>query len=501
MRTIKRELSLLLAVVMILALGAVPALAAPEVSVAETVLVDNDQVTMTVTGFDPAGYWGPTFEVLLENKTDQDLRFRLDGTAVNGVMSDPYWSEGVPAGKKTYSELGWETESLQQIGVNYIQTVTGQLHVYDSESYDDVFVTDVSWTMDVTETDMPAVEPVTYDHGFAEQGVFSGDVVFTVKDYDPAGSYDGGPSLVFYMENHTDKAVWFTIDDVSLNGVVCDPFWGTTVAPGMAAYARCEWWQDDLDKSHIDGVELIEFTATAEDDETFESLAGAGVAIDVSGAAAAQTGGGQPEQTAQQEPSGQADGETAALLGAVDGNVYTNDFFGVTCTLPDDWRFYSDEEVLAQQGLAAENFEDTDLGDYIDQFIDSDSGFMVMVAEKEGGVQNVNVLVETMPGIGQYLGEQELVTAVMHEMGLGEDGDMSALGLEGAKMEQNTFTFGGQEHAGLCMSYTDTSMGIEIPMYMQMVFLKKDDYLMQLTFTTVFEDHIADVAGMFSLAQ
>lgn len=272
MSTLHKTLALVLALAMIVSLGTVSALAAPEME--KIVLADDGQIAVTIESYDPDGAWGPTFEVLVENKTDKALRFDLNNVVVDGVMCDPYWSESVPAGQSAYSEISWMQEDLKASGINYIETVTGTLNVFDDESYDGVYLEQVTWSLDQSDQEGPAAEPVQFDHGFTPVDVLTGDLVFRVVDYDPAGSYDGGPALVFYMENHTDRAAGFAIEDVSVNGVACDPVWSGTVAAGAVAYGRCSWWQDDLEKNHIGTVESAQFTVKVSDGDTDDALAG-----------------------------------------------------------------------------------------------------------------------------------------------------------------------------------------------------------------------------------
>lgn len=510
MSILRRCLALVLAMALAMSLGTVGALAASE---EKTVLADDGQVVMTVESFDPDGDWGPTFEVLLENKTDKSLVFDLRNVVVDGIMSDPFWAETVPAGKSAYSEISWYPDDLEAVGIHYIETVSGELHVFDDDSYDDVYVGQVSWSLDWPDEEGPAAEPVQFDHGFVPVQVLTGDLEFTVVDYDPTGSYDDGPELMFYLANHTDKPVWFNMEDVSVNGIVCDPLWAETVAAGAMAYGECSWWQDDLEKSHIDTMESVEFTLEVMDDETYDELAEPTlVTLDLTGAGGTTAAAEAPAETAETAGEAEApaeapteemvlDEETAALMGSAEGNVYTNDYFGVTFAPPEDWHFYTQQELLEQQGLAAERFEGTEIGDDIRTIMDSEGGFSVMMAEKNGGIQNVNALVESLPGQAQYLSEGELLDLVEKDLGLEEGGDMTAMGLEGATLSRNTFAFAGQEHEALRVDYTDTSMGIDLPMYIQMVFIMGQDYVLQITITTVFEDQTADVGAMFTVAE
>ena len=92
----KRAFAIVLALALVWALGA--AATAAE-GFEEAVLCDAGGVTVTVTGYDPEGEWGPAFELALENGSRQDVDISMDLVSVNGVMCDPGWDASLPAGE------------------------------------------------------------------------------------------------------------------------------------------------------------------------------------------------------------------------------------------------------------------------------------------------------------------------------------------------------------------------------------------------------------------
>lgn len=510
MKSMWKMAALLMAAAAVLCLGAAGALAAPESSVEETVLVDNDDVSVTVKSFEPEGAWGPCFEMLLENKTDRSLYFTLSDPAVDGVMCDPYWGESVPAGASAYSDLEWMLQSLQEVGVHYIESVNGVLRVFDDDTFEDVYEAPVSWTVTVDGADTPAAEPVVFEHGFPVQEVLTGEELrFSVVDYDPAGSFDNGPQLVFYMENHTDRTVYFSADDVSVNGFVCDPYWGMTVAPGMAAYGKCSWWQDDLEKAHVDEIETVQFTVQATDDDTWDELASADVSVDVTAVPAEDAvpaeASAEAAETAGTAEAPVMDSEMAALIGSTEGNVYTNDYFGVTCTLPENWRFFTDEEMVTATGVVADAVSGLgmaqDLAQQLEQNLRDKQNAYVMAAIQDDGQMNINVMVTNIYGLGAYLSGDDILDAALEQVGIGEDGDASVIGLEGVTLTKQHFTVDGQDLAGIRFEYVDSSSGVDIPLYEQQVYIMGEDYVLQITMTSFYDEGGLDtIASMFSIA-
>ena len=181
----RRLLAAAMALAMVLVLGAVPALGADTFE--PVVLIDNDGIAVTVTGYDPEGDNGPAFDLLLENKTDSDMDFFAEGLAVNGVMSDVFWANSVEAGAEASCRLELFTypEKQAALGIRYVRDVQIYLTVLSlseiDAGYHEVFRGLASWSVPGTEDQGPAVEePVNSD--FAPVRVMDSDVTAAVRD-------------------------------------------------------------------------------------------------------------------------------------------------------------------------------------------------------------------------------------------------------------------------------------------------------------------------------
>lgn len=84
------------------------------------------------------------------------------------------------------------------------------------------------------------------------------DVTFTVTGVDAENIW--GYTLNVFIENKTDKTLMFSVDSVSVNGFMCDPFWACEVAPGMKANEEISFSESDFEKNGIETVTEITFT-------------------------------------------------------------------------------------------------------------------------------------------------------------------------------------------------------------------------------------------------
>jgi hypothetical protein len=89
------------------------------------------------------------------------------------------------------------------------------------------------------------------------------DCTFIIKAIDAENFM--GYTLQAYLENKTDKELLFTMENASVNGFMCDPFWATTVTAGMKANAEISFSSSDFENNGIREVTEIAFTLKAYD--------------------------------------------------------------------------------------------------------------------------------------------------------------------------------------------------------------------------------------------
>lgn len=105
----------------------------------DNVIIDNDYVTVIVTGYGESDIWGYAMYLYLVNKTDTTVMFSIDEAAVNGYMCDPFWANEVPAGKSSFSSVYWYDSDLEELGItdySEIETLEFLFTAYDSDNFD-----------------------------------------------------------------------------------------------------------------------------------------------------------------------------------------------------------------------------------------------------------------------------------------------------------------------------------------------------------------------------
>ena len=240
----------------------------------EIAVVDNDYVSIVLTGLDQDGLFGYTFDVTIVNKSDSVTYMVAtdDDCSVDGVQIDPLFAEEVAAGKTAYSEITiYEDDTLAEAGVAFTDIVLS-FHAYDSDDWSADYVVDGE-SVHVYPYGEDAATTFVREAGADDEVLVDNDyVTVTVIGYDP--DYDLGYAVELYITNKTDAEVMVSVDDASVNGVMCDPYWAASIGAGLNSFETIYWYSSSLEEIGITdaGSEIteIEFVLSAYNYETFD---------------------------------------------------------------------------------------------------------------------------------------------------------------------------------------------------------------------------------------
>lgn len=106
-----------------------------EAQASDKVLVDNEYVTVIVTGHENDEIWGYTVNLFLLNKTDKEVMFSVDEASVNGFMANPFYANSVTAGKCAFSSMSWSDTTLSENGITAVNEIEFKLRAYDNGNW------------------------------------------------------------------------------------------------------------------------------------------------------------------------------------------------------------------------------------------------------------------------------------------------------------------------------------------------------------------------------
>ena len=72
-----------------------------------------------------------------------------------------------------------------------------------------------------------------------------------------------------YVENRTDENLMFSFEKVSVNGVMCDPYWAEVVTAGKKGNCEIIWMRDALEERQISAVTEVGFTLNVYNDDDY----------------------------------------------------------------------------------------------------------------------------------------------------------------------------------------------------------------------------------------
>ena len=176
--------------------------------------------------------------------------------------------------------------------------------------------------------------------------------------------------------------------------------------------------------------------------------------------------------------------------GKIDGNTYSNDFFGIGCELDDNWTVLSEEEIAERSGLTFDMLEEGGMDDSARTAMENGNFVFDFFAQKLDNTAAINITVGNM-GIlyGTAMTEEGYIDASTDQMIT----SVEALGYENITTEKTTVTLAGTDHAAL--NLTSEYLGISI--YQTLVVLRKGVYIGCVAFSCGGEDVTKDLAALF----
>ena len=240
-----------------------------EITFTELVAVDNEECFIKITGIENDSLWGYTLKVQLENKSaDKTYMFSIQDASINGVKCSALLAEQVAAGKKANEKISFSDDELEENGVGDYTDIELTFRVYDSND----------WTADEVALETVHVYPYGEENAtkFVREAKATDNIILDnesvtviVTGYE-SGEIWGYTAKVFLI-NKTDKTVMFSVDDVSVNGYMIDPFFATSVSAGKCAFGSIQWSDSKLEENDITTVEEIEFELRAYDYENWNA--------------------------------------------------------------------------------------------------------------------------------------------------------------------------------------------------------------------------------------
>lgn len=235
-----------------------------DVTLAETVLFDQDGIRITATGLSTDSLFGPELNLLVENDSAQNIVVQPNYCMVNGYMMDGLLSADVAAGKKANDTLDFLSNALARCGIETITDIELDLVVSDGDSWQTLYETGPV----ILQTSAAGQYTQTYDDSGEEIYNQNGIRVVAKSVNDDLF----GMGIKFYLENNTDKTVIINADNVSVNGYMMTDLFYSDLAPRSHAVDTLTLLGSELEDNHIDTITDAELSLQITDADYYQTI-------------------------------------------------------------------------------------------------------------------------------------------------------------------------------------------------------------------------------------
>lgn len=236
-----------------------------DVSIDESVIVDQDGIKIIATEYVSDSIMGDGIKLLVENNSDKDYTVGCDALIVNDYMITDLFVSEIAAGKKANETMYLSSSSLSAAGIENVGKIEMYFHAYDSEL--NYLFKNVYTELHTSEFDNMDTTP--NDAGtelYNENGI---KIVGKTVDEDSFW----GTAILLYTENTSGKNVGISVDDMSINGFMMSPFFSTTVYDGKKSIDEITVFSSDLEANGIESIEDVELKFHIYDADSYSTIA------------------------------------------------------------------------------------------------------------------------------------------------------------------------------------------------------------------------------------
>lgn len=234
-----------------------------EVTIKETVLVNEGGVKITAKSLSMDEIFGAELKLLIENNSGKDLTIQCRNASVNGYMAETMMSVDIVNGKKANDAITFMDSDFVTCGIADMEFAFHMFTTADWETY-----------LDTAQIQLKNSIAETYEYIFDDSGDVAYDangIKVIIKGLAENESIFG-PCIVVYIENNTDKAFTVQSRDVSINGFMVDAMFSCDVMPGKKAMDTVTFLSSELEENGITAIEDVELSFHIFDTESWDGI-------------------------------------------------------------------------------------------------------------------------------------------------------------------------------------------------------------------------------------
>ena len=195
----------------------------------------------------------------------------------------------------------------------------------------------------------------------------------------------------------------------------------------------------------------------------------------------------EPEESEESEDSEDSGYE----MGTIDGLTFTNDFMGISCTLPEDWVYASEAEIAELNGVVLEMFEDNE---EVAELLENSTSIYDAVAYSGDGLCNFNIIAENMGLLyGVLIDEKEYAEITVEQV----KSIYETAGYANVQSEITEREIFGEEHVTIYTTSTLPEAQGGMDMYQLQILKKNGNFMGVISIASFVEDRTEEIASWF----
>ena len=109
----------------------------------KTIVFEQDGIEISFVDFDTDSFWGQDIKIYIENNSNTAITVQARDTSINGFMIDGTMSCDVMPEKMANTTLSFFKSSLEDNGIESIESVELKFHIFEKDSWDTIVDTDI----------------------------------------------------------------------------------------------------------------------------------------------------------------------------------------------------------------------------------------------------------------------------------------------------------------------------------------------------------------------
>ena len=175
-------------------------------------------------------------------------------------------------------------------------------------------------------------------------------------------------------------------------------------------------------------------------------------------------------------------------LGSSKNNTYKNDFLGLSCTLPSEWVFLTDEEILELNNLVGDM-----AGDQFKEALEKATVIYDMYATANGGLNSINV---TMEKLNVVQSASYTPKSYMEAQFSALKTALENMGCSNVNIQYEKIMVDGKAFDGAKVTASISG----VPFYETLFCFKKDRYMVNIAIGSAQTDQTAAILACFSVS-